>query len=649
MNVYSFVVEIIGQRFENETKIRSGPPPSQPLPLSSVAHEDILALFKRAIATVGLDRNLDAVRGLQFNLDTLDRAYCAASNASPTDSSATCTYIPGRFTQPQLEAGWGLFTGRGGSTDLEVVIPAAAELEATIRADQSESIAKAAIEAEREAKRAKKAAADEKKAAKETAAEARKAALIAARGPGWSALVDILAPHAKAFGGLDDVARGNVVNGALLDALTELGLTSTAAVVGATDKQLRLLPGFNPIRVKKLKIVCRTAEIKATEFKQQQNSLDASSKAESLVRTKEIKAREKAERARMRAEDVQTPSEEELAHLREEYERNEVLNTILSIVNEIESIAEKKRRLAQIKASKEKRREKKRLEDEAKAAELAAKVEAEAKKRAAKAAIAARVPGRDRKAKLDTKAKASPVRPLSPSSNAGPRLTANSPPNIDALTSNPLSHSSTNPLRATSAPRAFMPPEARGSASTPTSVAGRDSSLRSSYSPRNIVGDHLPGALTPLEERSERGSTASARSSRVRQQSHRSSVSVDRAEARLSVARRERFAESPVKEAAQPTPRLLTKPAGSKLLAAMGSFSSGRNSRGVDTQSTMPPEREDNAHKKDVNLNEIKTAPRTSVSLGRTSSENAKTAVSSSRLFAVVTGRSDAGITREGL
>lgn len=156
MNVYSFVVEIIAKRFENKAKVPTGPPPSQPLPLSSVAHEDLLALFKRAIGTVGHDRDPNAIRGLQFNLETLDRACYVASNEVPSGGIATCTYLPGRLTHPQLEAGWGVLTGRGGSTDLKVVVPAAAQAEATVRGDQSEAIAEAALEAEEETKRAKK-------------------------------------------------------------------------------------------------------------------------------------------------------------------------------------------------------------------------------------------------------------------------------------------------------------------------------------------------------------------------------------------------------------------------------------------------------------------------------------------------------------
>jgi hypothetical protein len=631
-NVYAFVAEAADERSEKKTKAPSGPPPPPPVPLSSVTLGVLLTLFAEALATAGFYRDKDILHGLRFNLDALDRAYAAANTACHAEGAASGTYVTGRLTQPQLEAGWGILTGRGGSTDVRILAPAASQAESKLRADESDTIAKAAVAA-------KEAAADEKRAAKETAAALREAALVAARGPGWDLLVELLAPHAKALGGLDDVAQGGRVNGALLDALIEAALTSTAQVVVATEKQLRSLPGLNAIRVKKLRMLCAAAEADVEERRRFISPDARGMKVSPAISSKEAKAREKSEREAMQIEDAPAPTTGEVAKQLEDYARSEVMATLFAVVNQIEVASEKQRRAAQVKISNEKRKEIKRLEDEKKATEVAAKVEAGAKKKAAKAAVAAKSAA-DRKAMLDAKAKASPEAFLPKASSPGPRLAAQRPTTTSSASSTSGTSGSAPPrsnlipARAASAPRAFTPPEPRSGASTPTSVAGRDRSTPTS-SRSGIVAGRF-GPLAPVEERSERGSVASDRSNGAaagpQSHTHRHSMSVDRAGLRPSMARRERFAEAFAQNPARPTSRLFAVAAGASVLGAPGSklFATMGGGSGASTRD-------------EADLGEVVTAPRSSVSVGRLPRDGDANMASPSRLFAMASGVGSVG------
>jgi hypothetical protein len=144
--------------------------------------------------------------------------------------------------------------------------------------------------------------------------------------------------------------------------------------------------------------------------------------------------------------------------------------------------------------------------------------------------------------------------------------------------------------RAASDPRAFTPPEPRSGADTPTSVAGRDNSTPTSSRSGLVAGRF--GPLAPMEERSERGSVASDRSNGAAAgpQSHRHSVSVDRAGLRSRMARRERLAEAFAQNPARPTSRLFAVAAVASVLGAPGSklFAAMSGSGGKSTQAFTP-------------------------------------------------------------
>lgn len=519
MNVYAFLAETA----EAVAKARARELPetmeSARKAMASVALADLATLFSRALEAVGGNVDSNISHGLRFNLTTLHRVFAPAASAvvSRDDPTWDTFYAESRLTQPQLEAGWGVLTGRGGSTDLEQLTSAVVNIEIELRAAKSSTAAKTKtsttkkIKVDAKIKETKRAEEDKKVRENSMPEQALVQAITSelAQGPDWDHLVHLLAPHAKALGGLDGVSRGSCVNAALLNALAKEALTSVSSVVAASDDVLRKLPSFTGIRVKKLRSICAAAVAEAEEELRIKN-----------LHTKKVKA-------------TKTTTKSDAT--------------------------------------------------------------------------------KDKKTLSETTGNSEAV-----TSTAKEKLEAQENM-LRKITSSPSS-------RAASEPRAFTPSEARAGGRMPARMmTGRDSSTRTS-SKSNLIRGRL--SASPSRGENERASTASERNSRMRQQSPRNSIGADRSETRLNEARRERFAESPVKEAAQPTPRLLTKPTGSKLLAAMSSFNSGSGSSGVDAPSSVPPERQDNMH--NAELGEIVTAPRASVSLGRLSSESFVAAAASS-------------------
>jgi len=563
MNVYTFLAETADAFAKERAKDLPTALDSTLEPLASVALADLAAFFAKALEAVGGNIDSNVSHGLRFNLMTQHRAVTTPAPAVSLDGPTWDTYYAdSRLTQAQVEAGWGFLTGHGGSFDLEELASTAVKVEVELRAAKSSTVAKTKTNKTKkvnvEAKlKVKKRAEDDKKAKEAsmpTQSTMQTVTSEMAQGPDWDNLVQLLAPHAKALGGLDGVSSGSCVNAALLHALATEELTSVSAVVAASDEVLRKLPSFTGIRAKKLRSICAAAVAEAEEDLRIKNlhkiKVKPTTTSKKTVATKDKKAPANATHPQAQAEDTTATVRAEVNKRSGSSGDNKSKEVVVEKTH-VDSHIE--------------------MPDTSISSKAAAYIDEE---------------------KLE--------------------LQGNAPTPASKTTS--LSH-------AASEPRAFTPPGIRDG--TPTKMTGHDRSARTN-SKSNLIGGRL--SASPSLNRIERGAN----------------VSANRSEARLSEARRERFAESPLKESVQPTPQLLTKPSGSNLLAAMGSFNSSSSSRGgANAPSTMMPQRQIAVHKEEAELGDIITAPRTSVSLGRLSSESfvaAAGTISSARHLAMGIG-----------